>query len=105
MLKKIADAMARRGAETKLEHGLHIVRRDWLEYRSQNPKPPEDNTIQYVAPFIAPMMERLGNDRLWGNMEQVARMDLIFVVLRADAETEVGLAKLEAMREALLPEP
>ncbi len=103
MFNKIADAMARRGAEAKLEHGLRLVRRHWLEYRSQNPRPPDDNIIQYVGPFIAPMMERLGDDRQWRDMDQVARLDLIFVVLRADAETEVGLAKLEAMREALLP--
>jgi hypothetical protein len=104
MFKKIADALGRRAAEGKLEHGLRIVRRDWLEYRSRNPKPSEENIIQYVAPFVAPMIARLGHDRQWRDMGQTARLDLIFVVLRADAETEGGLDKLAAMRDALLPQ-
>lgn len=104
MFRKIADAMARRAAVRKLEHGLRIVRRAWLEYRSQNPKPPEEDIIQYVGPFIAPMIERLGHDRQWRDMGQTARLDLIFVVLRADAETDRGLEKLAAMRDALLPQ-
>lgn len=104
MFVKIADAIARRAAEAKLEHGLRIVRRDWLDYRSKNLKPPEENIIQYVGPFIAPVIERLGHDRQWRNVGQAARLDLIFVVLRADAETEVGVEKLAAMRDALLPQ-
>lgn len=104
MFKKIADAMARRAAQAKLENGLRVVRRDWLEYRSRNPKPSEENIIQYVGPFIAPMIERLGHDRQWQDMGQKERLDLIFVVLRADAETDTGLERLGAMRDALLPQ-
>ncbi|WP_093535938.1 hypothetical protein PWP89_09695 [Stenotrophomonas rhizophila] len=101
MFRKIADAMARRQADTEVEHGLRVVRRDWLAFRSGRPKPAEDSVVQYVGPFIVPMMERLGDDSVWGKMEPPQMLDLIFTVLRADAESDLDLAKLEVLRQAL----
>lgn len=103
MFRKVTEAMARRQAETEVEHGLSLVRRHWLEYRSQHDRLPDESLVQYVAPFIAPMMERLASDPVWREIEPPLMLDLIFTVLRAEVGTEHGLAQLEAMREALLP--
>lgn len=102
MFSRVLNAIARRSAESEAEHGLRLVRADWLHYRSENPKPPEDAIVGFVSPFIVPMLGRLATDRIWGQKDKALMLDLIFTVLRADAETEAGLAKLSAMREALV---
>ena len=72
---------------------LHTMAHVLGERHSQDPHTPGNG-----------MIARLGHDRQWRDMGQTARLDLILVVLRADAETEGGLEKLAAMRDALLPQ-
>jgi hypothetical protein len=101
MFKKIMSAFAASRADKDIEHGLSLVQEKWLAYRSVNQKPPEHEIIQFAGPFIAPMMDQLASDSRWRNKPQSATLDLIFVVLLADAETEIGQTKLRAARELL----
>ena len=94
-------AFATSRADRDIEHGLALVQERWRAYRAANQKPQEHEIVQFVGPFIAPMMGQLASDSRWRNKPQTAMLDLIFVVLLADAETEVGQEKLRAARELL----
>ena len=101
MLKKLINAFVKSKADKDFEHGLALVQERWLAYRSLNQKPPEHEIVQFTGPFIAPMMSQLASDPRWGGEPESAMLDLIFVVLLADADTEAGQRKLRAMRELL----
>lgn len=105
MFKKIISVFATSRANKDIEHGLTLVQEKWLAYRAVNQKPPEEDILQFAGPFIAPMVEQLTSDSRLGKMPQSALLDLIFVVLLADAETEIGQAKLRAARELLGEKP
>jgi len=47
------------------------------------------------------MVARLGSDSRRGKKSQAAKIDLIFLILLADVDTEIGRAKIQAIREHL----
>lgn len=101
MFKKFVDALISSKADRDVKHGLGIVRDHWMAYRSINPKPAEDEIVEYVSPFIVPMIAHLNAEPRWRGQPMSVALNLIFVVLIADAETQVGQDKLRAMRELL----
>jgi hypothetical protein len=102
IFKKLMDALANAKANKDIDHGLRLVREGWLVYKASRPLPDEQDIVQFAAPFVAPMLAQLASDSRWGNKSIAERLDLVFVVLLADAETELGRAKLQATREHLL---
>ncbi len=105
MLTKLFSAWASRKADAHMRRSMGLVQTDWFEYRPRNSKPPEEDIVSFARPFMAPMLDRLSADPYWGRRDAGARFDLVYLVLRNDAETEVGRAKLAAMRKMLLQHP
>jgi len=101
MLTKLINALASFKADRDVRRGLALVRDEWEAYRTRNQKPSESEIVQFVGPFIAPTVARLSTDSVWSDKPLSATLDLIFVVLLADVETETGREKLLAMRELL----
>lgn len=101
MLNKMINALSSFKADRDVRCGLAIVRDEWVTYRANHQKPTETEIVQYVGPFVSPTVARLSTDRVWKEKPLSAKLDLIFVVLLADAETETGREKLYAMRELL----
>ncbi|MEB1609353.1 hypothetical protein VDQ74_05520 [Xanthomonas campestris pv. campestris] len=101
VFKKLIDSLASSSADKDIEHGLAVVQEWWLAYKAENPDQDEQDIVHFVAPFFAPMVARLGSDSRWGKKSQAAKIDLIFLILLADVDTEIGRAKLQAIREHL----
>ncbi|WP_126968166.1 hypothetical protein [Xanthomonas arboricola] len=76
VFKKLIDSLASSSAEKYIEHGLAVVQERWLAYKAAKPNQDEQDIVQFVAPFVAPMVARLGSDSRWGKKLQAAKMIL-----------------------------
>lgn len=101
MFKGLLDKAVNWKADRDVKRGLVLVRDEWLAFKDQKVWPDEDEIVQFVGPFISPMVRRLSEDSIWRDRPLPVKLDLVFAVILADAKTPIGEMKLRAMREAL----